>query len=120
MECCKEGVVVSTAYVDVRSIRERQNKMIWYKEQKQTRTKIIPAQTNSTSYKNTIPSHAHTTRAHRRAAGEEQLQGQRLALKGGHIFGLEGANERMHGMCIPAGSILQVHSANAGANSPGA
>ena len=95
--------------------------MIWYKEQTKTGTRTIPAQTNSTSYKNTIPSHAHTTRAHRRAAGEEQLQGQRLALKGGHIFGLEGANERMHGMCIPAGKYLQVHEANDGANnSPGA
>lgn len=52
---------------------------------------------------------------------KKQLQGQRLALKGGHIFGLEGANERMHGMCIPAGKYLQVHEANDGANnSPGA
>ena len=64
----------------------------------------------------------HTRRG--RIAGrlvKKQLQGQRLALKGGHIFGLEGANERMHGMCIPAGKYLQVHEANDGANnSPGA
>ena len=38
---------------------------------RQRQNKTIPAQTTSTSYKKQIPSHRHTTRAHRRAAGEE-------------------------------------------------